>query len=675
MKVLLRPAIGMMNRLSFSMKFCLISVFFFLPMLVTSIYLVMEAYQRHHLAQTELDSLVPLRSALAMREDLERYDDLLSISELLGSALEDAELPQWTSEAEARLAEGIQALHGVALTAEEVAKFEAILAQMHSGLAEARQETLRGKKQELVKQQRLNLQLLLDSLLAGAGLETDADRSRRRLIGLLVREGAEVTGSLGQSRVIGSAVLGRTSLSTAEAETIQGVLQTLDKLSASYGQALNGIFGDERARAALTSSAQASRDSLSQVSKILEERFFLATSYQSPWKGFYRELSEHIGKTYQFNEAVIDYVAQQLTDELANARLSMILLLLVLLGQFSVIIYLYAAFYSSIRESVQRLQSTMHEVAAGDMTVSVRVSSRDELGRLGSHFNGMVARIRELIQQVERTMGEVAHQAAQVEEVSALSSQAVSAQRCQVELISTAMNEMSATVQEVARNAATAVSNADEVNKETLGGQTLIETQVASIQRLSEEIERSVKVIDQLSSDSTAISQILDVIKGIAEQTNLLALNAAIEAARAGEQGRGFAVVADEVRGLARRTQQSTEEIESMVARLLSGVSAAVRAMNVSHQTADKTVGQSAQVSSALQSILRAVGAIVDQNRQIATAAEQQTVVAHDIDRNIVQISTESERTADGASQAEQASRELSSQIVRLRKLLGAFRV
>lgn len=665
----------MMNRLSFSMKFCLISVFFFLPMLITSIYLVREAYHRHHLAQTELDSLVPLRSALAMREDLERYDDLLSISKLLGSALEDAELPQWTGEVEARLAERVLALYGVALTAEEVARFEAILAQLRSGLAEARQESLHGKKQELVKQQRLYLQLLLDSLLAGSGLETDADRSRRRLIGLLARGGADVTDSLGQGRVIGSAVLGRTSLSTAEAETIQSLLQTLDKLSASYGQALDDIFSDERARVALAGSAQASRDSLSQVSKILEERFFLATSYQSPWKDFYHEISGQIGMTYQLNEAVIDYVARQLTEELAYARLSMILLSLVLLGQFSVIIYLYVAFYTSIRESVQSLESTMHEVAAGDMTVSVRVSSQDELGRLGSHFNAMVARIRELVQQVERTMGEVAHQAAQVEEVSARSSQAVSAQRCQVELISTAMNEMSATVQEVARNAATAVSNADEVNRETLGGHTLIEAQVASIQCLSEEIERSVKVINQLSSDSTAIGQILDVIKGIAEQTNLLALNAAIEAARAGEQGRGFAVVADEVRGLARRTQQSTEEIESMVARLLSGVSAAVRAMNVSHQTADRTVGQSAQVSSALQSILSAVGAIVDQNQQIATAAEQQTVVAHDIDRNIVQISTESERTAEGASQAEQASRELSSQIVRLRKMLGAFRV
>src|SRR5690606_1084535 len=202
----------------------------------------------------------------------------------------------------------------------------------------------------------------------------------------------------------------------------------------------------------------------------------------------------------------------------------------------------------------------------------------------------------ELIRQVENTMRDVAGQAGQVEEVAGQSSLAVAAQRCQIEQISAAMNEMSATSQEVARNAVTAVASADEVNREAQGGQTLVETQVTSIQHLSNEIERSVQVINQLATDSAAISQILDVIKGIAEQTNLLALNAAIEAARAGEQGAGFAVVADEVRSLARRTQHSTEEIESMVGRLLSGVDAAVQVMSTSQQTVDSAVSQSTQV-------------------------------------------------------------------------------
>ncbi|WP_420030004.1 methyl-accepting chemotaxis protein [Pseudomonas poae] len=309
------------------------------------------------------------------------------------------------------------------------------------------------------------------------------------------------------------------------------------------------------------------------------------------------------------------------------------------------------------------------------MTVTFVAHSRDELGDLGQVFNVTVARIHDLIERVGQTVSQVEQQAGQVQTVSAHSNQAVAGQRSQIEQVATAMNQMSSTAQEVARSAAAAVSSAHSVNDETVSGRGLVQSQQGSIARLATEIDESVRVINQLAIDSQSISSVLEVIKSIAEQTNLLALNAAIEAARAGEQGRGFAVVADEVRTLARRTQHSTEEIEQMISRLHSGVGAAVKAMGTSHAMANGTVGQSEKVQQALENILGAVGMIVDQNQQIAAAVEQQTAVAHDIDQNIVAINRAGEHAAEGAHQTETASRLLSMQVIELKQLIGAFRV
>src|SRR5699024_8859305 len=206
-------------------------------------------------------------------------------------------------------------------------------------------------------------------------------------------------------------------------------------------------------------------------------------------------------------------------------------------------------------------------------------------------------------------------------------------------------------------------------------GRARVEQQVANIQKLAEEIDSSVAVINELASNSESIGQMLDVIKGVAEQTNLLALNAAIEAARAGEQGRGFAVVADEVRNLALRTQQSTAEIEHMIGQLHSGVSSAVKAMGASHLMADETVKQSADVQTALENILAAVGMIVDQIQTIAAAAEQQTAVANDIDQNIVQINQAGELSAQGVDETAQASQGMSGRVAQLQSLISAFKI
>ncbi|WP_121358077.1 DUF1631 family protein [Pseudomonas aeruginosa] len=516
-------------------------------------------------------------------------------------------------------------------------------------------------------------QVFIKLLIAQAGLSQDSQRQVRQLSELVGSITPEVTAAISKGRAIGAYSLGQGFLNSSSSARLDELLLEFEKLHGEYGLKLQESLAGSPP--ALEEAAQASRETLKSLGQLFEDRVIVAETLDTPWTQFYDQVSAAMDKTYQLDDAVLGYLDTQLQKRLQQVRTQMLLLVAALAVVFAAILYLYGGFYVSTRATLKDLGRMMERVAGGDMTVSFQARSRDELGELGQSFNESVAKIHDLIERVSQTVGEVERQTLRVESVSAESNQAVAGQRSQIEQVATAMNQMAATAQEVARSAAMAVSSANSVNQETLSGRSLVESQVGSIQRLAGEIDQSVAAINRLASDSASISQVLDVIKGIAEQTNLLALNAAIEAARAGEQGRGFAVVADEVRTLAKRTQQSTAEIEQMILRLQGGVDAAVKAMGSSHHTADGTVNESAQVQQALENILGAVGMIVDQNQQIAAAAEQQTAVAHDIDQNIVEINQAGERTAEGASQTERASRELGAQVTQLKRLIGAFRV
>ena len=676
MNSVLYPAIALMNRLSFGMKFSLISVLFFLPMLVTNYYLVKESYDAFVDTRTELESLGVLGTSMKLRQQLEQLNDLYQINAVLGQSGQAEKLGAQIVELEKSVDATLEGLEAPSDNAQQVEEFNTQRDSIKTALAAVQAETSLRSKAGLVVKALDNAEVFIKFVASQSGLSQDSELTVRQLAELMTHISMPVTKVLSEGRALGSYSLGQGILGSSDSTKLDDMMLDMEKLNAEYGFKLQSVLqGNPKAQNSLGQLAEASRNSLTESSVVLEEQLLMSDSLDAPWRGFYDGFTQSIDKTYAFNAAILNFLDQDLGQRLEQKRLQMVLLVVALLLVFLLIGYLYGGFYVSTRATLKGFGKTLNQVAAGDMTVSVNVRSQDELGELGQVFNGTVAKIRDLIDLVGKTVIEVERQADSVELVSGQSSQAVSAQRGQIEQVATAMNEMSATAQEVARSAAAAVDSAQSVNQETVSGRELVDSQVGSIQRLASEIDQSVNVINQLAADSASISQVLEVIKGIAGQTNLLALNAAIEAARAGEQGRGFAVVADEVRNLAKRTHQSTEEIEQMIGRLQNGVGATVTAMNGSHQMVESTVNQSAQVQQALENILGAVGMIVDQNQQIAAAAEQQTAVAHDIDMNIVEINQAGERTAEGAVQTEQASRQLSDQVSRLKELISAFRV
>ncbi len=326
---------------------------------------------------------------------------------------------------------------------------------------------------------------------------------------------------------------------------------------------------------------------------------------------------------------------------------------------------------------LNRAVDAMNEIAEGDGDLTQRLdeSGNNEISRLAHAFNNFAEKVRGMVSKVYGSTTQLASAAEEMSLVMEETKRDTLQQQSETSQVVTAMNEMTATVQEVARHATEAASAANKADHASVDGKKVVLSTMNAIEALSSEVHSAANVISQLEKDSENIGTVLDVIKGIAEQTNLLALNAAIEAARAGEQGRGFAVVADEVRTLASRTQQSTQEIQAMIENLQVGAQTAVKVMDESRAKAEDSVSQAAKAGGSLEEITHSVSLINDMNTQIATAAEEQSAVAEEINRNIVNISEIVDRTADGANQTSIASEELASLASQLQQLVNQFKV
>jgi methyl-accepting chemotaxis protein len=330
---------------------------------------------------------------------------------------------------------------------------------------------------------------------------------------------------------------------------------------------------------------------------------------------------------------------------------------------------------ASIIRPLRRVNEMLNIVASGDLSHKLDESGNDEFAQLSANCNLLIDSLRNLIQSIVSRSTQLATAAEQTSTVTAQSTKAIEEQRTQVEQAASATTEMSSTAQSVLLSANDALVEIKHADDEAERVKVISGHNRQTIELLASEVESASQVINKLQQDSASIGGILDVIRGIAEQTNLLALNAAIEAARAGEQGRGFAVVADEVRTLASRTQVSTQEIQNMIEVLQTGAEKAVVVMNTGKKQATDCVEQSIQAEQALDTITHAVHEAFDRSSQIATAAEEQSVVAHEISENLESIVTIAEQTTAGSKQTAEASSEVARLAEELQQSVHEFKL
>jgi methyl-accepting chemotaxis protein len=386
----------------------------------------------------------------------------------------------------------------------------------------------------------------------------------------------------------------------------------------------------------------------------------------------YRQLMDELdvmvtSNSRQASEAAVDAAKTE-----ASARLT----LYVGVGLAFVAAFILGMFVSrTISRPIAQAVVSAQRVASGDLTQSIVTTRRDEAGQLLSALGDMQTSLKNTIQQIASAADQLASAAEELNAVTEESSRGLNRQNDEIQQAATAVTEMTAAVEEVARNAMSTSDASKLTSNEAATGRDQAREAVKAINTVSAEISSSTAMVEELAGQVRGIGQVLDVIRGIAEQTNLLALNAAIEAARAGEQGRGFAVVADEVRALAARTQASTGEIEAMIGTVQNSADQAVRAMGNSRTLASNTQSLAQATGQSLERIAQSIAEINDRNMVIATASEEQSHVAREVDRNLINIQDLSTQTAAGAHQTSASSQELSRLAVSFNSLVGKFRI
>lgn len=349
------------------------------------------------------------------------------------------------------------------------------------------------------------------------------------------------------------------------------------------------------------------------------------------------------------------------------------------IGTIIVILMALATCWFLIRaivKPIEKITYAMKEISSGDGDLNQRIDaqSQDEIGQLAEAFNIFASKIQNTIQQVVETTASIRGEMSHLRDVTKSISNSTNQQQRESELVAAAVHEMQATSQSVSDNASDAASASFSANQEVQNTNKVLASTTLSIRDLANDVENASGVIHTLDEDVSNIASILDVICGIAEQTNLLALNAAIEAARAGEQGRGFAVVADEVRSLASRTQQSTGQIQEMIERLQAGAEQAVKVMQASKESSEGTILSASAATESLHEILAAIAKMNEMNTQIATAATQQSSVSEEVNLNIQKIAENSNQMVDTVCSAEQSLQSLATQCERLDNLVSQFK-
>lgn len=644
MKALLWPAIKFMSNLSYAAKFGLISLLFMVPLVVLSGQVFFAAFDSLNKSSQELEGLQVTQKLYQFAHQLEQFRDLVAVAPFQSNDALKAETERLIKVIPTELKKLESNIDDQA-TAALISQWSKEYLPRLSISGEHRQPTF-GDQVRYYQAAVSEFYIVIKQYNQSVGIALDADSEVQRLITIL-----DLLPNI--NRVIGLAH------GAGVYAFIEQYLQstTFDMVNNAYDQlvALDSDVQLLKNNARNLSNAQLNEKVknfagvVEDLRNKLDDEVISAPYLTKEWQEFDRYFQSQLDKLMQVEATVLPLIEERLQDRYQRQFSRISMLALVLLAALSIISYLYVAFYMSVRYTIKRFTGTAGAVAQGDLTQKVGFYGKDEMASLRDAFNHMVSNIRATLATVKEGTDSVSNNVNGVEDIANRSREAVQEQLSQIQQISqtiTAMAEYAGQAANLAQEAERAASQGHQKTEESAA---VVSQVMVQIEQLSDEMSHSMAAVNRLAANSESISSILVTIKNIAEQTNLLALNAAIEAARAGEHGRGFAVVADEVRTLASRSQNSAQEIEGLIKEVQSNIVSTVETMEANRTMIAETVEQSGRVTATLQEVQISINDIREKTTAIAATSNEQQQNALNLESNLERVRISGQQTADNS--------------------------
>ncbi len=674
MKNLFRPATLLVDRFRYSLKFGIIFGVLLIPLLVLSSMLVTHIGKKITFLQNEQQGLVYLQTVRLPIQHVQQHRGMTT-TYLNGSQDFLPRIRQKRSEIDKSLAD-LQATDkalGHILT--NSGELQAILDQWKA-LKDNALNLTPAESLEAHNVLITHLMHLMRFVADTSQLTLDPTLDGHYLADALVNRLPHISNHMGLARAMGSSAATLGKLSPNARGELTELIANIDLFNDELHEGLSIAFDSTpELGKLLNDKVKVSDDAITNLTTMLHRELLTGNDITISSSAVFSAATKAIDKTYGLFDAIIPTLDALFAERIRAAHTARITTIGSTVFMLLCIAYLFAGLYLSVHESVQRMRNASQQLAEGNLTARVQIASRDEMADIANSFNKMAERFSNTVQNIMASSAQLASASKEMSTITLQTTQGIQETHSQADQLSTAMNQMTATVQVVAQHALEATNAATTANNESSQGRLVVSNAVSTINTLAEAIGHAGDAIQRVETDSDRIGTVLDVIRGIAEQTNLLALNAAIEAARAGEQGRGFAVVADEVRTLAGRTQESTQEIQEMIESLQASSKDAVQLMEQSRKQTQVGVEQTARAGDALSTIADEVERINDMNTQIASAAEEQSTVAGEINCNVVSISQVADESAQGAEQTIRTSEELAKLATDLQQMVAKFKV